>query len=58
MRVTITTLSGVEVARPDIDATHQVGDLLSLLPSQVGGTRVLGEAVLRQHGADGFHALF
>jgi len=37
MRVTITTLSGVEVARPEIDATDQVGDLLSLLPNQSGG---------------------
>ena len=36
MRVTITTLSGVEVARPEIDATHEVGDLLTLLPNQAG----------------------
>ena len=37
MRVTNTTLGGDEVARPAIDATHQVGDLLALLPSQAGG---------------------
>ena len=37
MRVTITTMSGVEVARPKIEAAHQVGDLLALLPNQAAG---------------------
>ena len=38
MKVSINTLNGVEVARVDVEATLQVGDLLALLPDQVGGT--------------------
>ena len=38
MKVSINTLIGVEVACVDIEATLQVGDLLALLPDQVGGT--------------------
>ena len=37
MKVTITTLSGVEVAHLDVDATLLLGDVLALLPSQAGG---------------------
>ena len=38
MKVSIKTLNGVEVACVDIEATLQAGDLLALLPDQVGGT--------------------
>ena len=38
MKVTITTLSGVEAAHLDVDAALQLGDVLALLPSQAGGT--------------------
>ena len=38
MKVTITTLSGVEAAHLDVDAALQLGDVLALLPSQAGCT--------------------
>ena len=54
MRVSISTLTGVEVARLDTDATVTLDELLALLPNEVHDTECsrrifLGEIELRGH---------